>query len=70
MVDSTNLAAGSKAVTLYGLSLASTKGVAPINVTSATFDFAGSSGSYSSNVYATLYVNGTAVASKTIGNSS
>lgn len=64
-LGSTNLAAGSKAVTLYGLSLTSTKGN-PINVTSATFDFTGSSGSYTSNVYATLYVNGTAVASKTI----
>lgn len=66
-LGSTNLAAGSKAVTLYGLSLTSTKGN-PINVTSATFDFSASSGSYKDNVYATLYVNGTAVSSKTIDN--
>lgn len=64
-----NLAAGSKSVTLYGLSLTSTKGN-PINVTSATFAFTGTNASTSTghlnNVYATLYVNGTAVSSKTI----
>ncbi len=72
-LGSTTLAAGSKAVTLYGLTLSSTKGN-PINVTSATIAFTWSNSSTSTghlnNVYATLYVDGTAVSSKTIDNNS
>lgn len=63
-LGNTKLAAGSKGVTLYGLALSSSKGN-PINVTSASFAFAGT-GSFLNNAYATLYVDGTAVSSKTI----
>lgn len=68
-LGNSNLASGSKSVTLYGAQLSSSKGN-PINVTSATFGFTGSNAStstgYLNNVYATLYVNGTAVSSKTV----
>lgn len=68
-LGNSNLASGSKGVVLYGAQLSSSKGN-PINVTSATFDVTGTNASTSTghlnNVYATLYVNGTAVTSKTI----
>lgn len=64
-LGNTNLAAGSKAVVVYGAQLSSTQGN-PVNVTSASFQFTGSGAQFINNAYATLYVDGTAVTSKTI----
>ncbi|MDD2916366.1 MAG: S-layer homology domain-containing protein [Candidatus Gracilibacteria bacterium] len=72
-LGATNLAQGSKGVTLYGVQLTSSKGN-PINVTSASFAFASNNASTSTgmlnNVYVTLYVDGVAVSSKTIDTTS
>lgn len=72
-LGNTTLAQGSKAVTVYGAQLTSSKGN-PINVTSASFTFASNNASASTgmlnNVYATLYVDGVAVASKTVDTTS
>ena len=67
-LGNTTLAAGSKGVTVYGVQLSSTQGN-PINVTSASFNFTGT-GAFVNNAYATLYVDGAAVTSKTIDTSS
>ncbi|EKE29673.1 MAG: hypothetical protein ACD_2C00125G0001 [uncultured bacterium (gcode 4)] len=64
----TSLAAGSKSVVLYGVQLSSTRGN-PVNVTSASFQFTGSGTTatgFVNNAYATLYVDGVAVSSKTV----
>jgi hypothetical protein len=64
----TTLASGSKGVTLLGTRISTTKGNA-INVTNAIFTVTGTNASTSTghlnNVFATLYVNGSAVSSKT-----
>lgn len=65
-LGNTTLAAGSKGVTLYGVQFSSTKGN-PVSVSSASIEVTtDSSGSYAGNAYLTLYVNGTAVTSKTV----
>lgn len=72
-LGATTLAQGSKGVTVYGAQLSSTQGN-PMNVTSASFVFTGSNASTSTghlnNAYATLYVDGASVVSKTVDTSS
>jgi len=65
-LGNTKLAVGSKNVTLFGANLTSTQGNA-INVSSLTFDVSNTAGSEQlNNVFTTLYVNGSAVASETV----
>jgi len=68
-LGNTNLAVGSKAVTLYGINLAVTQGNA-VSVSNAEFTVTGSNASTSTghlnNVFATLYVDGVAVKTETI----
>jgi hypothetical protein len=71
-LGATTLAQGSKGVTVYGAQLSSTQGN-PMNVTSASFTFTGSnttSTGHLNNAYATLYVDGAAVVSKTVDTNS
>ncbi|MDD4151377.1 MAG: S-layer homology domain-containing protein [Candidatus Gracilibacteria bacterium] len=60
----TTIASGLKGVTVFGSKFTSTQGN-PVRVTSLTFNFTGST-SFVNNAYATLYVDGNAVKSKTI----
>lgn len=68
-LGATSLASGSKGITVLGTQLSSTQGN-PVTVTSATYVFTGSNTSTSTghlnNAYATLYVDGSAVVSKTV----
>lgn len=60
----TNIAVGSKWVTAYGVNLAVTQGN-DVNISNAEFTIT-ATWSYTSNVFATLYVDGTAVSTKTV----
>lgn len=60
----TNIAVGSKAVEVYGLSLAVTQGN-PVSISNATYAIT-ASWSYVNNVFATLFIDWTAVSTKTI----
>lgn len=64
-LGNTNIAVGSKGVLVNGLSLAVTQGN-DVNVSNAEYSLVGSSGSYANNAFATLYVDGTPVSTKTI----
>lgn len=75
-LGNSKIAVGSKAVTVYGLNLAVTQGN-EVNISNPEFTIASNNtGSLSSgtgvynNVFATLYVNGTAVSTKTVNASS
>lgn len=60
----TNIAVGSKAVEVYGLSLAVTQGN-PVSISNATYAIT-ASWSYVNNVFATLFIDWTAVSTKTV----
>ncbi|EKE29137.1 MAG: hypothetical protein ACD_2C00221G0019, partial [uncultured bacterium (gcode 4)] len=68
-LGATSLAAGSKVVTVYGAQISSSRGN-PVTVSSASFTFTGSNLSTSTgflnNAFATLYVDGVAITSKTV----
>jgi hypothetical protein len=64
-LGNTNLAAGSTAVTVYGLRLTSTQGNG-VTVSNMIFNVAGANTGFWNNAYATLYINGAAIQSKTI----
>ncbi|MDD5769333.1 MAG: S-layer homology domain-containing protein [Candidatus Gracilibacteria bacterium] len=63
-LGNTKMAVGSKAVTVYGVNLAVTQGN-DVSISNAEYTVT-ASGSYTNNVFATLYVDGTAVSTKTI----
>lgn len=63
----TKVAVGSKAVTVNGLNLAVSQGN-DVQISNATYTIT-ASGSYTNNAFATLYVDGTAVSTKTINSS-
>lgn len=60
----TKIAVGSKAVSVNGLNVAVTQGN-DVQISNAEYTISGS-GSFSNNAFATLYVDGTAVSTKTI----
>ncbi len=64
-LGNTNIAVGSKSVLVNGLNLAVTQGN-DVSISNAEYSLAGSSGSYNNNAFATLYVDGTPVSTKTI----
>lgn len=63
-LGNTKVAVGSKAVTVYGINVAVTQGN-DVNISNAEFTVT-ASGSYNNNVFATLYVDGQAVSTKTV----
>lgn len=63
-LGNTKVAVGSKAVTVNGLSLAVTQGN-DVSISNAEYTVTGS-GEFTNNAFATLYVDGTAVSTKTI----
>ena len=68
-LGATALAAGSNGVTVYGLSLASTQGNG-LSVSNLVLNLAGYTTGFLNNAYLTLYINGTAIQSKTVTSTS